>query len=264
MRWRDEIQMKKIVVLFLLSICVLSTLSCSKKIESVFSSSIKIGTSVFPPFSYMSGDECIGFDAELAKIIAKDLGKELELVVMEFEALIPALENGKIDMIVSSMTVTDERKDKLDFSISYYTTSQVAIVRKENLETFSDIRSRENLGEGRSIAAEANSVGASVAKNITTSEPVVEGLFHDLLLEIIAGNIDVGIFDKAMVNIALSQYSELEALPIKFEEEHYAIAVPKGHTKLLESINASINQLVTSGIYNTMVETYYNINSYNK
>lgn len=96
-----------------------------------FADDIVMGTNAeFEPFEYRDGDTIVGLDVELAYEIANDLGKNLVIEDMNFDSLINALSSGKIDMILAGMTVTDERKESVDFSEPYYTSKQVIIVRK--------------------------------------------------------------------------------------------------------------------------------------
>lgn len=92
---------------------------------------IKMGTNAaFPPFEYMQGTKIVGFDVTMSQLIAKDYGRKLEVVDMNFDGLIAALQSGAIDFIAAGMTATDERRQNVDFSEPYYTSNQVIIVRK--------------------------------------------------------------------------------------------------------------------------------------
>ncbi|MBQ2124903.1 MAG: transporter substrate-binding domain-containing protein [Spirochaetales bacterium] len=92
---------------------------------------IKMGTNAsFPPFEFIMGTEIVGFDAAIGKLISKDCGKKLKIVDMAFDGLIAALQSGAIDFIAAGMTATEERRQNVDFSESYYESNQVIIVRK--------------------------------------------------------------------------------------------------------------------------------------
>ncbi len=90
-----------------------------------------VGTNAeFPPFEYVIGnDQIVGFDIEIAKLIAKKVNKTLEIQNMEFDALIAAVASGKVDFVIAGMTVLPDRLENADFSDSYYTSHQVIIVR---------------------------------------------------------------------------------------------------------------------------------------
>ncbi len=100
-------------------------------IQTSGSKVVKMGTNAaFPPFEYIESSDPVGFDITLSQMIARDYGARLEIVNMEFDALIAALQSGAIDFIASGMTATDERRKNVDFSDTYFSTNQVIIVRK--------------------------------------------------------------------------------------------------------------------------------------
>lgn len=95
------------------------------------STTLKLGTNAaFPPFEYIDGSTIVGFDITMGQKIANGYGAKLEVVNMEFESLIPALQSGTIDFIAAGMSVTEERKKNVDFSDPYYASEQVIIVSK--------------------------------------------------------------------------------------------------------------------------------------
>ena len=100
--------------------------------ENIKSSKIlKLGTNAtFPPFEYLEGKDIVGFDISVGERIAKDKGMQLEVVNMDFDSLIPALSSGAIDFIAAGMSVTEERKKNVSFSVPYFESEQVIIVRK--------------------------------------------------------------------------------------------------------------------------------------
>lgn len=92
---------------------------------------IKMGTNAaFPPFEYAEGQDVLGFDVSLGKIIAKDLNKAIKVIDMNFDALIAAVQSGAVDFVAAGMTATDERRENVDFSDPYYTSNQVIIVKE--------------------------------------------------------------------------------------------------------------------------------------
>lgn len=92
---------------------------------------VVLGTNAaFPPFEYVDGKNIVGFDITMGEKIAKTAGKKLEIMDMAFDSLIPALQSGTIDFIAAGMSVTEERKKNVDFSVPYFASEQVIIVRK--------------------------------------------------------------------------------------------------------------------------------------
>ena len=107
----------------------------------------------FPPYEYYEGDQIIGIDADIAKAVADKLGLELKIEDMEFDSIIVAVQTGKVDMGLAGMTVTDERKQSVNFSDTYATGIQVVIVKED-----SDITSIDDL-EGKKIGVQLSTTG---------------------------------------------------------------------------------------------------------
>ncbi|MBO7486599.1 MAG: transporter substrate-binding domain-containing protein [Spirochaetaceae bacterium] len=102
------------------------------KTDTSASKIVKLGTNAaFPPFEYVEGKDVVGFDISMGQRIAADYGRKLEVVDMAFDSLIPALQSGAIDFIAAGMSVTEERKKNVDFSVPYYESEQVIIIRKK-------------------------------------------------------------------------------------------------------------------------------------
>ena len=100
-------------------------------IETSGNSTVKMGTNAsFPPFEYTEGADPVGFDITMSQYIAKDYGAKLQVVDMNFDGLIAALQSGAIDFIAAGMTATDERRKNVDFSEPYFVSNQVIIIRK--------------------------------------------------------------------------------------------------------------------------------------
>ena len=99
--------------------------------EATSGNKVVLGTNAaFPPFEYVEGKNIVGFDITMGEKIAKNAGMKLEVMDMAFDSLIPALQAGTIDFIAAGMSVTEERKKNVDFSVPYFASEQVIIVRK--------------------------------------------------------------------------------------------------------------------------------------
>ncbi len=246
--------MKRIFTLIMLSIFLFS---CAKKDVNF----LVMGTNdMFPPFAYIDaaqGKTPVGFDIELAKIIAKNYGKELKIKTMSFEDLISAVENGTVDMAICSMTITEARAERVDFSETYYEARQVAVVRKDDLSSFAGIKTKEDLGANAKLAAQVGTTGAATARSIAKGNPVLELETWALaLIELSSKNVDATIIDRESAKAFIAKYSNLIKLTIPFETESYGVAVAKSNTKLLESVNKTIKDLKASGKYIELIENY--------
>ena len=181
----------------------------------------------YPPFEMQDkAGNPDGVGVRLAEALAAHLGRPLKIVPMEFSGLIPALKTGNIDLILSSMTATDERRQSIDFSNPYAFTGLALLVRKD-----SDILSIEDLKKpGRSITAKAATTGESWAiKNLPEAKRVV---FEDqtaCVLEVAQGRADAFIYDQ----LSIYQYSQenketTRGLLKPFVEESWALGIAKG------------------------------------
>ncbi|WP_173384945.1 transporter substrate-binding domain-containing protein, partial [Fibrobacter succinogenes] len=129
--------MKKLIAVLLVVVMIAGILAgCGAKKSG---GTLTMGTNAeFPPYEYYEGDKIVGIDAEIAAAIADKLGMELKIEDMAFDAIIPAITSGKIDMGMAGMTVTDERKQSVDFSDSYATGVQAVIVAENSAITSVD------------------------------------------------------------------------------------------------------------------------------
>lgn len=206
-----------------------------------------LGTSAdYPPYEFhrsVNGkDEIVGFDIEIAKQIAKDLGVQLEIKDMKFDGLLAALDQGNIDLIVSGMTPTEERKKNVDFSDVYYTAVQTIIVRsgdKDKIKTVDDLK-------GKKIGVQKGSIQEEIAKNqVSGAEAVALPKISDLVLSLKNNRVDAVILESPVATSNLSANKDLVFSDIKLntEDAGSAIAVKKGSSDLVNEINKTLSKL---------------------
>ena len=126
--------MKKYLALLLAAIMALSLAACAStaKTEEPAAKLTMATEATFQPYEYYDGDAIVGIDVEVAQAIADKLGMELEVTDIAFDSIIPGVQTGKYDMGMAGMTVTDERKEQVNFSDSYATGVQVVIVKDDS------------------------------------------------------------------------------------------------------------------------------------
>ena len=181
---------------------------------------LKMGTSAdYPPFEYVDtavSDEIIGFDIDLAKMVAKELGYELEIEDMDFNGLIPALQAKSIDMVVAGMDGNnEERKKVIDFSAAYFTATNLVITMKD-----SNINSAEDL-KGKKIGAQTASVQEKGAKSLEEQYGyTVESRDRvpDLFQEIKSGHLDAIVIADVVANGYIESNKDLASFELP--EEH--------------------------------------------
>ncbi len=231
------------------AVLIIATLtSCSKSSSSNNDkSTIKFGTEAeCPPFEYIVAKGVIGefdgIDIAIAKQIGDDNNKEVRIENMEFNSLFDKLDKGDIDAAIAGISVTDERKEKVDFSETYYTAKQVMIVKED-----SDIAKASDMN-GRKIAVVREYTGEEYVKEFGYSYTAFKK-GSEALMELINGKCDVVVIDSATADKYVKDNSGLKIVEddTEFASEEYAIAVKKGNKELLDQINKSIRKMKDNG-----------------
>lgn len=213
---------------------------------------LKMGTNAaFPPYEFKEGEKFVGIDVEIAKAIAEKLGKELEIVDMEFDSIIPAVNGGEVDMGIAGMTVTDERLEQVEFSSSYATGVQVVIVTEN-----SSITSIDDLA-GKKIGTQLGTTGDIYSKDDYGAENVTSyGKGADAVIALMGGDVDAVIIDNEPAKAFVAQNAGLKILETEYAVEDYAIAIAKGNTELLDQVNTALKELVKDGTIDAIIEKY--------
>ena len=208
----------------------------------------------YPPFEFTvnkSGkSQVVGADIDLAKKIADEIGVELEIKAMDFDALIMALQSSKVDMVITSMTPTEERKKSVDFSDVYFEGTNSIIVNSN----FSKDISKEDDLKNIVLGVQRGSVQEIYAKEVLKA-PKIKSLtaIPDLIADMKNGNIDGIIASTVVAKINANQYDGLKLIDVNLSQankEEAAIAIKKGDNKsLLEIVNMTIKSLKDSGQY---------------
>jgi polar amino acid transport system substrate-binding protein len=259
---RRNVIMKKLVKMLSLTVAAaLMAVTFTACGDSSSSSSdkkgtIKFGTNAeFPPFEFVASkgviDEFDGIDMAIAKQIGDDNNKDAKIENMEFDSLLVALDNGKIDAAIAGMTVTDERKEKVDFSEPYYNAKQVMIVKED-----SDIAKATDM-QGKKIVVIQGYTGETCVKDLGYSyQSFKKGT--EAILELVNGKCDVVVIDSATADKYVKDNKGLKIVEDndQFGNEEYAIAVKKGNKELLDQINKSIKKMKENGKINELAAKY--------
>lgn len=250
--------LKKIAALILSAAIVVALAGCGAKKDSGKSSSDKTETLVmgtnatFPPYEYVDdNNKIVGIDAEIAQAIADKLGMKLEIKDMEFDSLIPAVKSDSIDVVLAGMTVTDERKQSVDFSDSYSTGVQVIIVKEG-----SDIKSADDL-KGKKIGVQSGTTGDSYCTTDFGQENVKQFSNGSLAVAALAnGQVDCVVIDNEPAKNYVAANTGLKILDTEYITEDYAIAVSKDNPDLLKKINTALKELKEAGKIDEIVGKY--------
>jgi arginine/lysine/histidine transporter system substrate-binding protein len=209
----------------------------------------------FPPFEFITAngviDEFDGIDMAIAKQIAEQNGMEAAMESMEFDSLLVALQNGQIDAVIAGMTVTDERKEAVDFSTPYYTATQVMIVRDD-----SDIATAADMADKKICVVQGYTGEVCVKDMGYDYEAFKKGT--EAVMELANGKCDVVVIDSATAQKYVGDNEGLKIVedPSAFASEEYAIAVKKGNTALLDKINTAIEAMLADGTISDLAVQY--------
>lgn len=237
------------IIALVMAVALMATLFAScKKEDNV----LKMGTNAaFPPYEYYEGDKIVGIDAEIGALIAEKLGMELEIVDMDFNGIIAAVQNGSIDMGMAGMTKDPDREKSVNFSTSYATGVQVVIVKEG-----SAIKSIDDL-KGKKIGVQEATTGDSYATSDFGEEAVKRYVNGAAAVQDLQnGSIDAVIIDNEPAKAFVAANEGLTILETEYTVEEYAIAVSKDDPELLEKINKAIAELKEEGKIDEIINKY--------
>ncbi|HCY9935622.1 TPA: ABC transporter permease subunit [Staphylococcus aureus] len=191
--------------------------------------------------------EYAGVDIDLAKKIAKDNNLKLKIVNMSFDSLLGALKTGKIDIIISGMTSTPERKKQVDFSDSYMMTKNIMLVKKDKVNEYKDIKDFNNKKVGAQKGTKQEKIAQTEIENASITSL---SRLPDVILALKSGKVEGAVVEKPVAEAYLKQNPKLGISNVKFNEEEKdtVIAVPKDSPKLLSQINKTIKEVKDKGL----------------
>ncbi|MFB2495840.1 ABC transporter substrate-binding protein/permease [Staphylococcus aureus] len=191
--------------------------------------------------------EYAGVDIDLAKKIAKDNNLKLKIVNMSFDSLLGALKTGKIDIIISGMTSTPERKKQVDFSDSYMMTKNIMLVKKDKVNEYKDIKDFNNKKVGAQKGTEQEKIAQTEIENASITSL---SRLPDVIVALKSGKVEGAVVEKPVAEAYLKQNPKLGISNVKFNEEEKdtVIAVPKDSPKLLSQINKTIKEVKDKGL----------------
>lgn len=249
--------MKKVVAVISVAALAMGLIvGCGKKEESK-QTLIMATNAAFPPYEYVEGEEYVGIDVEIAKAIAGKLGMELDIQDVEFGSIIGGVQSGKFDMGMAGMTVTDERKQSVDFSDTYATATQVIIVKED-----SAIASVDDITSSNKIGVQQDTTGDIYASDTPENggygeEAVVRfNKGADAVAALVAGKVDCVIIDNEPAKSFVEANEGLKILDTEYVQEEYAICVQKGNEELLTKINTALAELKEDGTIDSIVAKY--------
>lgn len=247
--------MKKSLVLFLILLFTLGLATgCGKKSED---DTLVVGMELaYPPFETKdeSGNP-IGVSVDLANAIGESLGREVKIENIAWDGLIPALQTGQVDLVISSMTITQDRKKTIDFSDPYAKSLLALLTNKDsNIEKAEDLNAA-----GKKVAVKNGSTGHLYAQaNLTNAEIIVLADESACVTEVSQGKADAFIYDQLTIyRNAQKNPDTTKAIFIPFQDvEYWGIGVQKDNTALLTSVNDFLKTFNESKGFDGITEKY--------
>lgn len=250
--------MKKIVkIIMMLALSVLMVIVAFTGCTASKANTLKVGMELaYPPFETKDtkGDPS-GISADLANDLAKYLGRSVKIENIAWTGLIPSLQTGKVDVVISSMTITDERKKTVDFSDPYANSYLALLVNKKSSVTKAEELNKKGIVVDVKIGTTANTYAD---KNLTNATVNVLSSENACVTEVVQGKADVFIYDQ--LTIYRQNQSNLDTtraimIPIQ-NVEHWGMAVKKGNTELLKKINTFITKYKSDGGFEKLTQKY--------
>lgn len=245
-------KIKKVAGILLAGIMMISMAACGGKEEGAKSKKLIVGTEAgFAPYEYMKGNEVVGIDMDIAKAIADEMGKELEIKNMDFDGALAAVQSGKVDFVAAGVSISPEREEAMDFSNEYVNSTEVIVVNKENpaVTPAGEELAGSDL-DGKVVAVQQGNIAdiwVSNKDNCNPKEVKRYTKFAQAAEDLKNGKIDCIVMDQYPAEELVAANDTLTTLDGTLFEDKYAIAVKKGNKELLDKINKVIDKLVEEG-----------------
>ena len=256
--------MKK-VFLLLLAVCLIGTAAlsagCGQSGTSDGKSSghkvLRVGMDAsYPPFGSQNQEtkDYEGFDVDIIRAIGAEEGFDVEISNRSFDGLIPALQAKNIDVIISGMTINDERKQNVSFSDPYYQSGLTMVVRSDEqaIKSFQDLK-------GHKVAVQIGTTSAEAVKKLGGVEVKELNTPADCFMELKGHGVDAVVNDRPVNDYYITKSGEtgVKALEEKLTAEDYGIALAKDNTELQSKINEALKKLKENGEYDKIYAKWF-------
>lgn len=259
--------MKKLIAVLLAAICIVTCFAgCGQKKDTL----VMATNAAFPPYEFKEGNDFAGIDVEIATAIAEKLGKKLEIADVEFGSIIGGVQTGKYDFGMAGMTVTDERKESVNFSDTYATGIQSVIVLADSeYKSFEDFYTGFDADGNPSGVKDGIKIGVqqdTTGDIYSSDKPAKWGFGEqnvvryktgaDAVQALLTKKVTAVIIDNEPAKSFVSSNEGLKILDGEYTNEDYAICVAKENTELLDQINKALSELKQEGKIDEIIGKY--------
>ena len=229
--------MKKVIILIML---LITLGGCKKNTNEL----IMVTEAGFAPYEYYDGGEIVGVDVDIAKEIAKYLGKTLVVKDIAFDSIINEVKTGKADFGAAGISYSDDRAKNVDFSINYSVSKQVVIVSNN-----SNINNVNNISN-KKIAVQLGSIADTfVTENFKNASIVRQKKYLAAIEDLKVGKVDCVVMDELPAKEIVASNSGIKILDGSLTNDSYGMVVKKGNKELLDAINTVLEKLKNEGIF---------------
>ena len=226
--------MKRIIVAALAAVAVCG---CAKQDADTLK---MITEATFPPYEFLRGQEVVGIDVEICRAVAQKLGKKFQCETVDFDSVIPAVVSGKADLAAAGITVTEDRKKNVDFSVPYVTTGIVVIYKKAGGFT-----GPQQL-KGKRVGVQSGTTSETYVLEQLKQEPERSRSPAESVAALKAGRVDFVIADIDPAKNCVKGEPDL-AISDFITSEDYAVTIRKGRPELLKAIDETIAEIKADG-----------------
>lgn len=228
---------KKYILLFICGLFILT--GCGKRNSNEL---IMVTEAGFAPYEYYENSEVVGVDVDIAREIAKEMGKTLAIKDIAFDSIINEVKTGKADFGAAGISYSEERAKNVDFSINYAVSKQVVIVKNDS--SITDINSIGN----KKIAVQLGSVADTFVTDEYDEATIVRQKKYLAAIEDLkVGKVDLVVMDELPAKEIIEKNSGIKILDGELTSDSYGMIVKKGNTELLETVNKVLNRLSSDG-----------------
>jgi ABC-type amino acid transport substrate-binding protein len=232
--------MKKRVIT-IISLILASCFLCACGNQNSSNELIMVTEAGFAPYEYYDNNEIVGVDIAIAQDIAASMNKKLVVKDVSFDSIINEVNSGKADFAAAGMSITDERKEQVDFTIEYATSKQVVVVKKGSALTLNDL-------DGKTISVQLGTTADSYAtENFKNATIIRQKKYLSSAEDVKNGKADCIIMDSLPAQKLVASNSDLVILDGVLFTDKYGMIVKKGNTELLNKINAVLEEEMANG-----------------
>lgn len=217
---------------------------------------IRVGSeTTFPPFEFVQDDKYIGFDIDLAEAVIKQMGSKMEFKSMGFDALIPAVQSGQIDMIAAGMDATPERAEHVAFSDVYFDQNGFVIVTRKDNNSIKDWKDLE----GKNVGAQVGTTSVELAQEAKAATVKQIDSNSQAFMELQAGTLDAVVLDQPVTMYYLNQGADkdLQIVGSPKKAPGMSLGLNKDNKEMVEAVNKALKEIKENGTYDKIYKKWF-------